>query len=88
MPTQGRPPPPVPSACLYLEGLDAVELAEELVDDAVGDAGRVVAAARGQRVEFVKEDDARPAARRALEEVARKKRIHRSKKRLLITLIF
>ena len=41
------------------EALDAVELRQQLVDDAVGDAGRVVAALRRDGVELVEEQDAR-----------------------------
>ena len=51
---------------------DAVELGEELGDDAVHDAARVaVRAALGRdRVELVEEDDAGPGVARALEDAA------------------
>ena len=51
---------------------DAVELGEELRDDAVHDAARVAvrAALRRDRVELVEEDDARARVARALEDAA------------------
>ena len=47
-----------------------VQGTEELIDDAIGDAGRVLTSARREGIEFVKEDDARRTAARTLEEVA------------------
>jgi hypothetical protein len=50
-----------------------VQGTEELIDDAIGDAGRVLTSARREGIEFVKEDDARRTAARTLEEVAHRR---------------
>mmetsp|Transcript_3130 Transcript_3130/g.12709 ORF Transcript_3130/g.12709 Transcript_3130/m.12709 type:complete len:698 (+) Transcript_3130:20-2113(+) len=50
--------------------LDAVELREQLVDDAIGHARGVVAAARRQRVELVEEERARSCCARLGEQLA------------------
>ena len=48
---------------------DAVELSEELVNDAIRDAGRIVSATRRQRVELVEKQKARTSSASAVKSL-------------------